>query len=335
MLALPVAAALLVAGCAAPGSAAATAATASGYDVLASLQLNKLPGGAAVGEGSLWVINYAEGSISRIDALTNRLGATIPVGDPRRLPAGCGPSTVHDAPTGSFIVRGCDVPSAITVAAGSLWIARNDTRTVERMNPTTATVTATIPVGVRVLGMAGTASAVWLAAYEDDAVLRIDALTNQVFLHDVLIHGPSAFAISPRSLWVARTRGKLVSRLDLLTGQALMDVATDGRPFPMALAAGSVWVRNEQGNTVTRIDDVTGQVQARIPVDPFYGIDGVDSIAVVNGKVWIGGLNLQEIDPASNRIVRNLPISGRPLAAGDGTLWVIGIAGAVTRIRVR
>jgi streptogramin lyase len=103
----------------------------------------------------------------------------------------------------------------------------------------------------------------------------------------------------------------------------------------MAIAAGSVWVRNEQGNTVSRIDEVSGQLQATIPVDPFYGIDGVDSMAVVNGKIWISGLNLQEIDPANNRVAKNLPISGRPLAAGDGTLWVIGIAGAISRIRVR
>jgi len=113
------------------------------------------------------------------------------------------------------------------------------------------------------------------------------------------------------------------------------EATVDGRPFPMAIAAGSVWVRNEQGNTVSRIDEVSGQLQATIPVDPFYGIDGVDSMAVVNGKIWISGLNLQEIDPANNRVAKNLPISGRPLAAGDGTLWVIGIAGAISRIRVR
>lgn len=322
-------------GCTASGTPSASPVPLGRFETLASFQLNKLPGGAAVGEGSLWVIDYAEGSISRIDAATNRLAATIQVRDPRRLPGGCGPGTVHDAPTGSFIVRGCDLPSAITVAAGSLWIARNDTRTVERMNPKTSTITATIPVGVRILGMAGTDAGVWLASYEDDRVIRVDPLTNQVAVNDVLIHGPSAFAISGRFIWVARTRGKIVSRLDPLSAQPLADAATDGRPFPMAVTAGSVWVRNEQGNTVTRFDQVTGQVQARIPVDPFYGIDGVDSIAIVKGKVWIGGLNLQEIDPASNRIVRNLPISGRPLAAGDGTLWVIGIAGAVSRIRVR
>jgi streptogramin lyase len=112
------------------------------------LQLGKLPGAAAVGAGSLWVIDYAEGSISRVNAATNRLAGTIQVGDPGQLPAGCGPGTVHDAPTGSFLVRGCDLPSAVVVAAGSLWIARNDTRVVERVDPPTAKVTATIPVGV-------------------------------------------------------------------------------------------------------------------------------------------------------------------------------------------
>jgi len=70
--------------------------------VLGSLQLNKLPGAAAVGDGSLWVIDYAEGSISQVEAATNRLRATIQIGDPHSLPPGCGPGTVHDAPYGSF-----------------------------------------------------------------------------------------------------------------------------------------------------------------------------------------------------------------------------------------
>jgi DNA-binding beta-propeller fold protein YncE len=133
---------------------------------------------------------------------------------------------------------------------------------------------------------------------------------------------------------VARTRGALVSKIDPTTGESLLDTGVDARPFPMAVAAGSLWVRNEQGSSVSRIDETTGRLQATIPVDPFYGIDGVDSIAVTNGKIWISGLNLQEIDPATNRVARNLSISGRPLAAGDGTLWVIGIAGAISRIRV-
>lgn len=302
--------------------------------VLGSLQLNKLPGAAAVGDGSLWVIDYAEGSISQVEAATNRLRATIQIGDPHSLPPGCGPGTVHDAPYGSFLVRGCDLPSAVTVGAGSLWIARNDRRVVERMDPRSLKVTATIPTGVRVLGMAGTDSAIWLAAYEDDTVLRIDPAVNLVNLTVHLIHGPAAFAISARSLWVSRTRGALVTKLDPQPGQPLIDAPTDGRPFPMAIAAGSLWVRNEQSSTVTRINEITGRVQATIQVDPFYGSDGFDSIAVANGKVWISGLNLEEIDPATNR-VRSLPITGRPLAAGDGSLWVIGIAGQISRIRVQ
>ena len=163
----------------------------------------------------------------------------------------------------------------------------------------------------------------------------VDPTTDQVTLRVQLIHGPSAFAISARSTWVARTRGAIVSRLDPESGQPLVDTAVDARPFPMAIAAGSLWVRNEQGSTVSRVDELTGQLQATIPVDPFYGIDGVDSIAVSNGKIWISGLNMQEIDPATNRVVKELPITGRPLAAGDGTLWVIGIAGAKSRIKVR
>jgi hypothetical protein len=55
--------------------------------------------------------------------------------------------------------------------------------------------------------MAGTDSAVWLASYEDDTVLKVDPSTNRVALDEILIHGPSAFVFSAQSTWVARTRG--------------------------------------------------------------------------------------------------------------------------------
>jgi len=89
-------------------------------------------------------------------------------------------------------------------------------------------------------------------------------------------------------------------------------------------------VRNEQDSTVSRIDPQTNQVVATIPVDPFYGRDGVDSLAIADGMVWVGGLQLQGIDPATNRVSQAIPLEGQVLAAEDGRhLWLLGIAGTV------
>jgi YVTN family beta-propeller protein len=117
-----------------------------------------------------------------------------------------------------------------------------------------------------------------------------------------------------------------------MTGALQAEIPVGRRPLPLVMGSGSIWVRSEQDSTVSRIDPSTNQVVATIPVDPFYGLDGVDSIVANAGGVWISGLTLQWIDASSNRVTRSLPLSGRPYQAASDFLWVLGIGGQVSRV---
>jgi virginiamycin B lyase len=288
----------------------------------------------AIGFASLWIANRTEGTVSRLDARTGRVLATIPIGDTARLHPGC-EVDYDDSPAGTFLIRRCDLPSAIAVGAGAVWVGRNDTLSIVKIDPGTNRVVATIPVGVHVFGLTASNSAVWVSAYEDERVVRIDPSTNGINLDLPVAHGPSGIASDGASVWTTDYRGSSVSGIDGAGDHVRWTIPVGWQPFPIVISDGSAWVRNEGDATLSRIEIATGKLIATIPIDAFTGTDGIDSLAATGAGIWLGGQRLQRVDPSSNRVVESLPFEGRPLAAGDETLWIIGISGLILHIDPR
>jgi len=282
----------------------------------------------------LWIANRTEGTVSRLDARTGHVLVTIRIGDPARLHPNC-EVDYDDSPAGTFLIRRCDLPSALAVGAGAVWVGRNDTLSVVRIDPATNRVVASIPVGVHIFGLAASDSAVWVSAYEDDRLVRIDPGTNAVSLDLPLPHGPSGIATDGDKAWAVAYRGSSVSAIDGASGHVQRTIPVGWQPFPIAVSNGSAWVRNEGDASLSRIAVASGTVVATVPIDAFTGTDGIDSLAVTDKGIWIGGQRLQRVDPSSNRVVESLPFEGRPVTAGDGTLWVIGISGLILHIDPR
>jgi len=279
----------------------------------------------------LWIASYAAGRLYRVSG--RRLDVVaIPIANPHLLEPACEPGTVHDAPTGSFLPRRCDLPSGVAVGAGGVWIGRNDRQAVIRLDPASGRVVATIPVGFHVFNLAADAASVWVVSFEDNMVARIDPTTNAVTVRQSLLHEPSAVLLADGSAWISRSGNATVVRLDAVTGALQAEIPVGRRPLPLVAGSGSIWVRCEQDSTVSRIDPSTNRVVADIPVDPFYGLDGVDSMAANAGGVWISGLTLQWIDASTNRVARSLPQSGRPYQAASDQLWVLSLGGQISRV---
>jgi len=128
----------------------------------------------------------------------------------------------------------------------------------------------------------------------------------------------------------------VLTRIDTAKNEVVASLHTAPTPLPVVYADGSVWVRNEFSEgigSVQRIDPSTDQIVSSIPVTPVAGRDGLDGMAVLDGGVWVAGLELQEIDPTTNRVVRTINHTCGAVTAGAGSLWTIDIAYSVTRIR--
>jgi YVTN family beta-propeller protein len=160
-----------------------------------NIALGTHPASVAVGDGSVWVSDSADGTVSRIDASSDAVTQTIPVG------------------------RGA---SGIAAGADGVWVANTLDDSVTRIDPVTGAATDTIPVGEGPRGVAVGAGSVWVANSRDGTVSRIDPASRRVAdtiragqsPEDVAVVGGSVFvSVQAGGLGFAPLRGGLTLRI--------------------------------------------------------------------------------------------------------------------------
>lgn len=244
--------------------------------LLGSVAVGSRPAALSFGDGALWVANLDDESVSRIDPHTRRVVRTIPTGEsPAGLAAGRGGvwvaspngslrmidpryDAVRTVATGSRgYLSAVDLPSPAIAGAGSIWVVNKTA--VERIDPATGRVVASIAVGLSPTAMAIGDGSIWVADSAQDTVTRIDTVTNTSSTTPVG-HGASGIAVGAGAVWVADSSDDAVVRVDPETN-AVTDTIPVGRdPTGIAFAGDSVWVANSASGTVSRIDPTTRRV---------------------------------------------------------------------------
>jgi streptogramin lyase len=196
------------------------------------------------------------------------------------------------------------------------------------------------------------AGSLWVGAWPDRQVVRIDPRSNQVVARfSAGGPNPAGLAVDAETVWVTHPDTDEVVRLDPRTGRALARIKLDPLPFQVApgdrrflpslvaVGAGAGWVATGRG-VLARIDRASNRVVAVIKL-PAQGPVG---IAVAGRSVWVaqGGRGVAWIDAATNRLLgtARLDVQADRVAADGGTIWVGGrstdpsfeTAGAVARI---
>ena len=133
------------------------------------------PSAIAFGNGSLWIANGEQSTVTRFNRPTYVVGTEISVGrHPSGVAIGGGAAWVtgtadddvtriepsRNTPRSIAVGR---APVGIAYGAGAVWVANSADGTVSRIDPSTHQVVATIRVGNRPLGIAVGAGAVWVA----------------------------------------------------------------------------------------------------------------------------------------------------------------------------
>jgi ABC-type branched-subunit amino acid transport system substrate-binding protein len=170
----------------------------------------------AVGEGAVWAVN-PDGSVSRIDAKSGRVVATIEnkqlawtiaAGDGGVWFLGFdGPTGVTQIDTrrnrvGRTIPLGASDLRGVAVGGGSVWAAANEEGVIWRVDPGRPPVTRTIDVGRGVTFVTVGEGAVWTGNYVDGTVARVDPDTNKVTAR-ASVGAPQALAAGAGSGWVS------------------------------------------------------------------------------------------------------------------------------------
>ena len=290
---------------------------------LAPVTLGQRPIRPVPAFGAVWVANAADGTVTRVDASTGVLIATIRVGDPQRLlAAGCAPSSEHAYATGSFGLRACDSPSAVAADNDAVWATVNDASAVVRIDPARNAITDTVDLGFDPWAVTVGDASVWVSDYDHGAVVRIDPRTRKVTARIPVPSGPTEMATAPGTRWVVSSAAGVVTRIDTRR-EAVIAISGDD----VGVRGGSA--RGDGG--LARIDARTNTVAATYQGGAPQGREGVASMAATAEGVWVPGVTLDLVDRLTGAVVASRPVSGYAVAVDSAWLWVIDVFGQLRR----
>ncbi len=282
---------------------------AASGEVTGSIPVGNDPESIAAGPEGVWVANFADGTVSRIDSGSS--ATTVRVnGLPTSLAVGGGVVLVTTAPPANAL-------TLIRAQAGSVY-------DLIPLHSAAAAATSLVEAGP---------AGIWLADKEQWTVRRVDPTGGSNF--QVLAAGKlplhngvgevNDLAVGRGAVWVAGNyEDPRLWRLDPRTARVVATIVLPIAPRRVAVGEGAVWVTGQIENVVLRVDPRDGRVVARIPVGR-----GGSGIAAGGGSVWVANElddTVSRIDPRTNRVVATIPVGGSPhdLAVDGGAVWLAG-----------
>lgn len=257
------------------------------------------PGPLASGDGSVWVANLGDRTITRISVERRIRTLTVPL----------------DART----------PTGLAFGAAALWVAHGSRGQLSRVDPQSNKVTKTIGIadaGSDRGAVAVGAGSVWVV-YGDSTLARVSVDPHNVRVLDATFAGssPAGVVVTSGAVWVLNAGAATVSRFDRKLGATGRPIRVGREPIAIAAGEGAIWVADSAENAVTRINPLTGATSTiRVGRDP-------TAVAVGGGLVWVanaGDGTVSRIDPVSNEPTATIDVGNAPsgVVFAGGLLWV-------------
>jgi YVTN family beta-propeller protein len=175
--------------------------------------------------GSVWVpLDYSQAQVPEPQVLRVEAASDAPASVAERMPVRTGERR------------------AMTIGAGSVWLADYDGGAVRRLDPATGAITATVRLGDAPSAMVFGHGSAWVANDVEDSVTRIDPRTTSVVRSISVGTDPVALAVGADAIWVANSGDGTISRIDPQTNAVTDTIQVGHRPLGVAVADGLVWV---------------------------------------------------------------------------------------------
>ena len=269
--------------------------------------LSAHPSAVALGP-RIWVADFRQGTLWRIDRRTGAVNSIPSIGNPRAL-----------AIIGGRVYVGSDGPSLL---GGN--VTRYDALTGGRIDGTTKVVPCSVAAGLGVVYSAGCPNVQRLSTGAKIDVVR----TTPIPLPDP----PSAenrrislfgMAIGEGAVWaIGDALDHRLFKIAPQSGRLLATYPLPIAPHRIAAGAGAIWITDAIHDALVKVDPSSGRIVQRIATGR-----GADGVAVGAGAVWVANAvdgQVARIDPATGRIVARIDVGTglRELAAGPNEVWV-------------
>jgi YVTN family beta-propeller protein len=277
---------------------------------IGSVAVGNDPEAIAAGPDGVWVANFADGTVSKIDPSGTQVSTIRVNGLPVSIAAGGGVVLVATAPPANTLTliraqegsvydliplhaAAAAATSLVEAGPGGIWLADKEQWTVRRIDPAGGNafrVLATRRLRLRggvaeINGLAVGRDAVWIAGnYLDRRLWRLDPRTARVAAIIALPIAPRRAAVGEGGVWVTGEIENVVLRIDPRANRVVARIPVGRGASGIAAAAGSVWVANEVDGTVSRIDPRANRVAATIRVG-----GSPHDLVVVGRAVWVAG----------------------------------------------
>ena len=255
------------------------------------------------GDGSVWVADRQDQTVTQIDPESGRVVSTMGIGfRPDDIAARDGAVWAVNREEGvlgklaygdisdRFERRGFAGFGRMAVDDEAVWLGSG--KMLIRVDPATGRVVKRADVPVDLDGVAVRADAVWAVSGPAGTVLRIDrdtgAVTDRIPIAtnpNVPSSYPMGVAADADFVWVLNGSTATVTKIDPELSDIVATFPLGTGPGSLRLAAGegAAWICHEQDGTVTRIDAETDAMTS-ITVAPH---DRPTDVAVAGGLVWV------------------------------------------------
>ena len=273
-------------------------------EIRRTFEVGEDPAAMAVVGATVWVVNYDDRTLTRVDTehdITRTVGGVgqpcdvVPASDGGVWVAECDGAMLHFPAEGDTPDRTLprpdpkadeDAGAAIAVGDGSLWVALTlpGSGVVYRLDEASGDRLARIPVATEPFFVDFGAGGLWVSSYGEDVVQEI---------------GP-------------------LNRVD-------QEIEVNEGPVDLDVGGGSVWVASYQRDTLTRIETVNGQIEGVIELG-----SGTSSVAAAPDAVWVTETNsgrIYRIDPDTTDVSLEVAVHGNPgrIEVTEDAIWVLGV----------